>query len=279
MDWFLASAMGFNVQIEDETDRVAALAFQGPTSCAVLKKMGFQGIENLKPYRFTSFPFESMELMISRTGFTGDLGYELWCNPEQAETLWDVLMEAGRNYGIRPFGAEALGMTRIEAGFIQAGVEFVPALDVVRTQRSRSPYELGLGWLVHLKKPNFNGRKSLIAEKEKGSRYRFVRLIVEGNKPAEHAVSIPELEHSDRPRKVFASAVKALAETDARANRCHLRDRGRRAELNAQGRRSDFVQVRTSVCSELSVQPEGRVEKELGQRAKQPVRAQAKRVL
>lgn len=187
MDWFLASAMGFNVQIEDETDRVAALAFQGPTSCAVLKKMGFQGIENLKPYRFTSFPFSGRELMISRTGFTGDLGYELWCDPEQAETLWDALMEAGRNYAIRPFGAEALGMTRIEAGFIQAGVEFVPGLDVVRTERSRSPFELGLGWLVHLKKPNFNGRKSLIAEKERGSRYRFVRLLVEGNKPAEHA--------------------------------------------------------------------------------------------
>ena len=148
MDWFLASAMGFNVQIEDETDRIAALAFQGPTSCAVLKKMGFQGIENLKPYRFASYPFNGRALMISRTGFTGDLGYELWCDPEQAETLWDTLMESGRNYGIRPFGAQALGMTRIEAGFIQAGVDFVPALDVVRSQRSRSPYELGLDALA-----------------------------------------------------------------------------------------------------------------------------------
>ncbi|MCZ6657525.1 MAG: aminomethyltransferase family protein [Gammaproteobacteria bacterium] len=187
LDWLLWSAMGFNVQIEDETEAVAALAFQGPTSCAVLKRMGFAGVENLKPYRFDSFAFSQGEILISRTGFTGDLGYELWVTPEVAESLWDQLMAAGRDYGIRPFGGTALGIARIEAGFIQAGVDFVPAQDAVRTGRSRSPYELGLGWLVHLKKSNFNGRKALIEEKANGSRHNLARLLVEGNKPANNS--------------------------------------------------------------------------------------------
>ena len=193
LDWMLWSAMGFNVQITDETEDVAALALQGPTSCAVLKNMGFEDVENLKPYRFRAFPFkpfsfkegvEQSEIMISRTGFTGDLGYELWVAPEFAEVLWDRLVEAGQNYGIRPMGSDALEISRIEAGFIQAGVDFVPAEDAVRNGRSRSPYELGLGWLVHLKKGHFNGRNSLIAEKEAGSRYSMVKLLVDGNKPA-----------------------------------------------------------------------------------------------
>jgi aminomethyltransferase len=187
LDWLHWSAMGFDVYIEDETEAVAALAFQGPTSCAVLKHMGFSGVETLKPYRFGDFPFDGGRIMISRTGFTGDLGYELWVTPEMAGTLWDQLMFAGRNYGIRPIGGEALGIARIEAGFIQAGVDFVPAQKAVRNGRSRSPYELGLGWLVHLKKGNFTGRKSLIAEKAAGSRFRMVKLLIEGNKPAHNS--------------------------------------------------------------------------------------------
>jgi aminomethyltransferase len=187
LDWLLWSAMGFDVQIDDETDAVAALAFQGPTSCAVLRRMGVTGVENLKPYRFDTVGFAAGGILISRTGFTGDLGYELWAPPELAETLWDQLMTAGEDFGIRPFGTEALNMARIEAGFIQAGVDFVPAQEAIRAERSRSPYELGLGWLVHLKKSNFNGRSSLIAEKAKGSRYNLVKLLVDGNKPAHNS--------------------------------------------------------------------------------------------
>jgi aminomethyltransferase len=187
LDWLLWSAMGFNVHVSDETEDVAALALQGPTSYAVLRKMGFKEVETLKPYRFRSFEFEQGQITISRTGFTGDLGYELWVVPEQAEDLWDRLMAAGEHHGIRPIGSDALEIVRIEAGFIQAGVDFVPAADVVRNGRSRSPYELGLGWLVDLRKDNFNGRKSLIAEKERGSRYSLRKLLVDGNKPANHS--------------------------------------------------------------------------------------------
>lgn len=187
MDWMMWSAMGFDVSIVDETAEVAALAVQGPTSCSVLKAIGFDGIENLKPFGIRTYAFDSVILMVSRTGFTGDLGYELWIEPGKAESLWDKLFAAGKNYGIRPIGGAALEMARIEAGFLQAGTDFVPAEQAVRMGRSRSPFELGLDWLVSFDKPIFNGRRALLEEKKKGSRYRFVFLDVEGNKPAEHS--------------------------------------------------------------------------------------------
>ena len=123
-------------------------------------------------------------MLVSRTGFTGDLGYELWIEAARAEKLWDALFAAGEPHGIMPIGNQALDIARIEAGFIQAGVEFVPAAQAVRPDRGRSPFELGLGRLVHFDKPLFNGKKALLEERERGSRYRLVRLDVEGNKPA-----------------------------------------------------------------------------------------------
>ncbi len=184
IDWFETSALGFDVRISDETHEVAGLALQGPTSCATLKRMGLQGIEDLTPFGMTTFPFQSTELLVSRTGYTGDLGYELWIAPEHAELLWDRLFEAGEPHGIRAMGSDALELLRIEAGFILAGIEFLPAQEAVRPTHTRSPYELGLGWLVHLEKPNFNGRGALLAEKKNGSRYRLVKLDIDGNKPA-----------------------------------------------------------------------------------------------
>ncbi|MGB1191191.1 MAG: aminomethyltransferase family protein [Pseudomonadales bacterium] len=185
-DWLLWCAMGFDVSISDETDHLAALAVQGPTSCTTLTQ-GLHDLNTLKPFGMREYDFEGEKLMISRTGFTGDLGYEVWVSPERAEPLWDQLFEAGRDYLIKPFGSYALDIARIETGFIQAGVDFVPAEEMVRPGRTRSPFELGLDWLVDLEKPLFNGRKSLIAEKEKGSRYRFAILNIDGNKPADHS--------------------------------------------------------------------------------------------
>jgi aminomethyltransferase len=187
LDWLLASALGFDVRIEEETHDVAALAFQGPTSCAVLKRMGLAGVENLKPFDLRHYPFAGAELMVSRTGFTGDLGYELWVAPEQALALWDALFDAGRDYGITPIGTHALEMVRIEAGFVQAGVDFLPADEAVRPGRSRSPLELGLGWLVDFKKPHFTGRRALLAEQARGSRYNFVKLDIDGKQPSRDA--------------------------------------------------------------------------------------------
>lgn len=187
LDWLCWSALGFDVQISDETAAIAALAVQGPTSCATLRAMGFDGLEMLKPFGMRNFPFANGEVMISRTGFTGDLGYEVWTTPDLALPLWDALFEAGRDHLIRAIGSQALNIARIEAGFIQAGVDFVPAEQTIRPGRARSPFELGLGWLVDFNKPHFTGRKALLAEQKNGSRHRFVKLDVEGNKPAEHS--------------------------------------------------------------------------------------------
>jgi aminomethyltransferase len=185
--WLTAAAIGLDVEITEETDDIAALAVQGPTSFSVMKNMGFEGIEDLKPFGLTHFDFEGTELMISRTGFTGDLGYELWLDKSRAEDLWDALFEAGKLHGIRPIGTAALDLARIEAGFLTAGVDFLPAEATVRTGRSRSPFEIGLDWLVDFKKPNFNGRRSLAEEKRRGSHWRLVKLDIEGNKPAHHS--------------------------------------------------------------------------------------------
>ena len=184
IDWFLTNTLGFDVSITEDTHDVAGLALQGPTSCAVLKKMGLAGIENLTPFGLTRFDFEGTELMVSRTGFTGDLGYELWIDPDHAEVLWDRLFEAGELHGIRALGSDALELLRIEAGFILAGADFLPAMEAVRPTHTRSPFELGLGWLVSFDKGVFNGRAALLEEKQNGSRYHLVKLDIDGNKPA-----------------------------------------------------------------------------------------------
>ena len=185
--WLQDSAIGFDVSIEDETADVAALAVQGPTSFAILSRMGLDGLGELKPFGLTYFDFEGVEMMVSRTGFTGDLGYELWIDPGKAEALWDALFAAGQVTGIRAIGTHALEHSRIEAGYLAAYVDFLPAHATVRTGRTRSPLELGLEWLVDFKKANFNGRRALAEEKRNGSTWRLVRLDIEGNKPAQHS--------------------------------------------------------------------------------------------
>jgi aminomethyltransferase len=185
--WLMAASMGFDVSIIHETEDVAALAVQGPTSFSALSGLGLDGLADITPFGLKHFDFEGSELMISRTGFTGDLGYELWIEPGKAEALWDALFEAGKLYGIRAIGTTALNMARIEAGYLAAYEEFLPADETVRTGRSRSPLELGLEWLVDFKKPNFNGRRALAEEKRRGSDWRLVKLDIEGNKTADHS--------------------------------------------------------------------------------------------
>lgn len=187
LPWLMAAAIGFDVTIREETADIAALAVQGPTSFSIMKNLGLHGIENLKPFGLMHFDFQGTELMVSRTGFTGDLGYELWLSPGKALALWDALFEAGRHYDIRAMGTHALEQARIEAGYLAAYQEFLPADETVRTGRSRSPFELGLDWLVDFRKPNFNGRRALAAEKLSGSKWRLVKLDIEGNKPAHHS--------------------------------------------------------------------------------------------
>ena len=186
-DWLAWCTLGFDVTITNESEDLAGLAVQGPTACTILTLLGCEGLDQLKPFGIAHFTFEGAPMMVSRTGFTGDLGYEVWVAPAQAEALWDQLFEHGREYLIKPIGSYALDMARIEAGFIQAHVDFVPSEEVVRNGRTRSPFELGLEWLFDFSKPLFNGRSALLAEKANGSRYRFAMLDIEGNKPAEHS--------------------------------------------------------------------------------------------
>ena len=188
LDWLLDSKIGFDVTVEEVTEQIAALALQGPTSYAVLKAAGFAGVERLKPFDIGSFSVAATQIMVSRTGFTGDLGYELWLAPEHAESLWDTLMTAGRTRGIRPIGSQALNIARIEAGFIMPNLDFVSAEHTIRLGRDRSPLELGLAWLVDFNKGHFTGRRSLLAESKAGERRQLVGLDIAGNKPAHNAL-------------------------------------------------------------------------------------------
>ncbi len=185
--WLQAAAIGFDVDITHETDDIAALAVQGPTSFTILQQLKIDGLAELKPFGLMHCDFEGAELMVSRTGFTGDLGYELWIDPGKAGALWDALFEAGKLHGIRAIGTHALEQARIEAGFLAAYHEFLPADETVRTGRSRSPLELGLEWLVDFTKPNFNGRRALAEEQRNGSRWQLVKLDIDGNKAAHHS--------------------------------------------------------------------------------------------
>jgi aminomethyltransferase len=188
LDWFLDSAIGFDVQIEEITQKIAALALQGPTTCAVLKHMGLVGVENLKPFELGIFKELGFEIMVSRTGFTGDLGYELWIAPENARALWDALIAAGTPRGIRPIGYGALEMARIEAGLLLPDSEFVNAEFTLRINRGRTPLELGMDWLVDFDKGHFNGRRALLKQKQEGVKRCLVGLEVDGKKPAHDAL-------------------------------------------------------------------------------------------
>jgi aminomethyltransferase len=188
LDWLLASALGFDVMVEEITEQIAALAVQGPTSCAVLKAAGLHGIERLKPFEIGYFTLAGRPVTASRTGFTGDLGYELWMAPADAESNWDALMLAGRTHGIRAIGSQALNVARLEAGFISPNVDFVSAEHTLRTGRDRSPLELGLGWLVDFEKGHFTGRRALLREQRRGSQRCLVGLDIAGNKPAHNAL-------------------------------------------------------------------------------------------
>jgi len=187
--WLRKSAFGFDdVTVTDITDDLAALSLQGPTSCATLKKMGLEGIDTAKPFDIMHFPYLGDTLMVSRTGFTGDLGYELWIQTGLGLQMWDDLYAAGEDFGIQPFGEAATDMARLEAGFIMPAMEFNEALRTVNLDHDQTPFELSLGWLVDFKKPHFSGRAALLEHKKRGPKYTLTKLDIEGNRPAEDAL-------------------------------------------------------------------------------------------
>ena len=189
LPWLLDSAIGFEVSIHEVTQDIAGLALQGPTSCAILKVLGLAGIDRLKPFDIAAYDLNGMAVTVSRTGFTGDLGYELFVAATDALRLWDALQDAGALHGLRPIGYSALNSARIEAGFIVANGDFMTSETALRADRARMPDEIGLNWMVDPEKAYFNGKAAILKARQQGTlRHVLVGLEIEGNIPAEHAI-------------------------------------------------------------------------------------------
>lgn len=181
LHWLQAVGRGLDVQIEDSSTRLAALALQGPTSRDILRAASDAGsspIDNLKFFGVTRSVIQGIPVWISRTGYTGDLGYEVWVERENALAVWDALIAAGRPHGIEPAGLDALDVVRIEAGFILLGVDYFSSHKVVLESRKSTPLELGFGWMVDLERGNFIGRDAIAAEMKRGSVWQLVGLEV-----------------------------------------------------------------------------------------------------
>lgn len=183
--WILDTAWGFDVEVIDESHTVAGLSLQGPTTFSLLSDAGLAKAGELKPFDMAEV---EPGLWISRTGFTGDLGYELWTDWDKVLELWDRLWQAGSHWGVRAIGYAALDMCRIEAGFIAAAIDFQTVHTTVRLNRGRSPLELGFEKLVHFDKGHFNGRRALLKQKEDGLRYHLIKIDIAGFKPADGAL-------------------------------------------------------------------------------------------
>ena len=174
--WLTQHAGTFDVQIEESTETIAALAIQGPNARDILKQVTDADVAGLRFFRLTKANIDGFETVVTRTGYTGDLGYEVWVPNENAVALWDALMNAGRTYGIEPAGLDALDVTRVEAGFIMNGVDYFSANHCLIESRMSTPYETGLGWTVNLDREPFIGQGPLRSEKNTGPMRKFVGL-------------------------------------------------------------------------------------------------------
>ncbi len=178
--WFTQNATGLDVQIEDISETVAALALQGPTSGRLLKKLAEEtDIENLKYFRVTTGRVAGVPVEISRTGYTGDLGYEIWVASDEALQVWDALMDAGRAFDIHPAGMLALDVARIEAGLLLIDIDFNSSKKSLIEEQKYSPFEMGLGRLVNTDKNRFVGQKALIEEQKRGQAREIVGLEID----------------------------------------------------------------------------------------------------
>lgn len=177
--WLEANALGLDVEIEDVSERIAALALQGPASRAILQEVLGVDLSQLKYFGIRAAKLRNFPVTISRTGYTGDLGYEIWLDAREALAVWDALMEAGAAHGLEPAGLAALDLARIEAGLILAEVDYVPARKALVEAQTSSPFELDLDWTVHLEKQQFVGRAALAEEARRGARWRFIGLELE----------------------------------------------------------------------------------------------------
>ncbi len=177
--WLSMNAVGLEASIEDVSERTAALALQGPLSRTILQQLSPADLGSLKYFRLVRTTIRDIPVVISRTGYTGDLGYEIWVDAERAIALWDALIEAGTPYGITPAGIWALDIARIEAGLVMLDVDYFSSHHALIEDQKSSPYELNLGWTVSDDKGPYNGRRVLRAEKTRGPLWGFVGLEVD----------------------------------------------------------------------------------------------------
>jgi aminomethyltransferase len=177
--WLEANATGLEVDIRDVSESTVALALQGPKAREILQQLCDSGMPPLRYFQIAPARLHGVPVTISRTGYTGDLGYEIWIDATQALAVWDALIEAGSGYGITPAGILALDVARIEAGLMLLDVDYISARKALREGQKSSPFELGLGWTVALEKERFLGKAALAAEAARGPAWELVGVEVE----------------------------------------------------------------------------------------------------
>jgi aminomethyltransferase len=177
--WITENAAGLDVTVEDVTEQVAALALQGPTSARLLRHVAGTAIDQLKYFRATRGTIAGIPVDISRTGYTGDLGYEIWMPWHAALTVWDAIAAAGPTFDLHPTGMLALDIARIEAGLLLIDVDFHSSRKAMIEAQKYSPFELGLARLVEVGKGPFVGRAALASEQRRGARRQIVGLEVD----------------------------------------------------------------------------------------------------
>jgi aminomethyltransferase len=168
-----------DVTVTEESEAVAALALQGPSARNILSSACQEDLSDLAFFRLASATIDGVSITVSRTGYTGDLGYELWIPADGAKRVWDALLREGRMHGVTPAGLLALDMARIEAGLVLIDVDYVPARHAVIDARKSSPFELGLGWTVKLDKEFFVGQAALATEARQGPAWTLRGLEIE----------------------------------------------------------------------------------------------------
>lgn len=179
LKWLEDNGVGMDVRVEDVSEDLGALSLQGPSSRAILRDAVGDAIDRLKFFRFCRTELKGIPLEISRTGYTGDLGYEIWVGREHAESLWDAIMESGEKYGLHPAGQVAMDICRIEAGLILGDVDYVHSRYALIDAQRYSPFELSLDWTVALGKGPFVGRSALLQEQRRGVPRRIVGIEVD----------------------------------------------------------------------------------------------------
>ncbi|MFN0150159.1 MAG: aminomethyltransferase family protein [bacterium] len=179
--WLWLNAAGMNVTIDDVSERTAALSLQGPLARAILSQLCAANLSNdgLKYFRLVQTTLRGVPVTVSRTGYTGDLGFEIWVDAPRALEVWDALLDAGKPYGIVPAGIWAMDVARIEAGLVMMDVDYYASHHALIEARKSSPFEINLGWTVSLEKGPYNGRRALRAEKARGFAWNFVGIEIE----------------------------------------------------------------------------------------------------